>query len=140
MIELKGKNVTVLDGELKRRERKNRTYLMKLTNENLLFNYNLEAGRFEGREVPKDAHTGWESPVCQLRGHFLGHWLCRVYASTRKEVLDIHQSACIPSDSVYGPEIWSPGPVLVLVDGDPMQIKGSCEILYRHFSGLAKLF
>ncbi len=75
MIELKGKSVTVLDGELKRREQKNRAYLMKLTNENLLFNYVLEAGRFDGREVPKDAHTGWESPVCQLRGHFLGHWL-----------------------------------------------------------------
>lgn len=75
MIELKGKQVSVPDGEMKRREQQNRAYLMKLTNENLLFNYVLEAGRFNGREVPKDAHTGWESPVCQLRGHFLGHWL-----------------------------------------------------------------
>ena len=22
-----------------------------------------------------DMHWGWESPTCQLRGHFLGHWL-----------------------------------------------------------------
>jgi DUF1680 family protein len=75
MIELKGKNVTVIHEEMIRREKENRAYLMKLTNENLLMNYTLEAGRFDFRDVPKDAHSGWESPVCQLRGHFLGHWL-----------------------------------------------------------------
>lgn len=75
MIELKGRKVKVLDGELRRREAANRTYLMKLTSDNLLFNYRLEAGRFTGREIPPNAHGGWESPVCQLRGHFLGHWL-----------------------------------------------------------------
>ncbi len=26
-------------------------------------------------DQPKDIHWGWESPTCQLRGHFLGHWL-----------------------------------------------------------------
>ena len=75
MKELRGKNVQVFDGELRRREAANRAYLMKLTNDNLLFNFRLEAGRFTGREIPEDAHGGWESPVCQMRGHFLGHWL-----------------------------------------------------------------
>ena len=75
MIELKGNSVQILDGELKRREQQNRAYLMRLTNENLLFNYLLESGRYTGRGIPKDAHTGWESPICQQRGHFLGHWL-----------------------------------------------------------------
>ena len=75
MKALKGKNVKIYDGELKRRENANREYLMKLTSDNLLINFRLEAGRYPGRELPKDAHTGWESPVCQLRGHFLGHWL-----------------------------------------------------------------
>ncbi len=75
MIVLKGKNVTVHDGDLKRREAANKSYLMSLTNDNLLFNYRVEAGRFHGREIPKDAHGGWETPVCQIRGHFLGHWL-----------------------------------------------------------------
>lgn len=75
MIVLKGKNVTVHDGDLKRREAANKRYLMSLTNDNLLFNYRVEAGRFHGREIPKDAHGGWETPVCQIRGHFLGHWL-----------------------------------------------------------------
>lgn len=75
MEPLKGTNVLIRDGEIKRREAANRAYLMKLKNENLLFNYRLEAGRFSGRGIPDDAHGGWESPVCQLRGHFLGHWL-----------------------------------------------------------------
>jgi uncharacterized protein len=75
MKELKGKNVLISDNELKRREDANRTYLMKLTSDNLLFNYRLEAGRFSGRGIPEGAHDGWESPVCQIRGHFLGHWL-----------------------------------------------------------------
>src|SRR5699024_10428039 len=65
----------VRDGDLKRREQTNRNYLMSLTNDNLLFNYRVEAGRFHGREIPRDAHGGWETPVCQIRGHFLGHWL-----------------------------------------------------------------
>ncbi|MGB8453244.1 MAG: beta-L-arabinofuranosidase domain-containing protein [Anaerocolumna sp.] len=75
MEELKGKKVIIHDNELKRREKANREYLMKLTNHNLLMNFDLEAGRYTGRGIPEDAHTGWESPVCQLRGHFLGHWL-----------------------------------------------------------------
>lgn len=72
---LKGKSVVVHDGDLKRREEANRNYLLKLTNDNLLFNYRVEAGRYHGRDIPADAHGGWETPVCQIRGHFLGHWL-----------------------------------------------------------------
>ena len=75
MIQIKGKDTVIKDHELKRRERENREYLMRLTNENLLVNYQLEAGRYKGRELHENAHGGWESPVCQLRGHFLGHWL-----------------------------------------------------------------
>lgn len=75
MKELKSKQVRLRDNDLRRREASNREYLMKLTNDNLLINFKLEAGRFRGRGLSSDAHGGWESPVCQLRGHFLGHWL-----------------------------------------------------------------
>lgn len=75
MKELRGSKVIIRDGELRRREAANKDYLMKLKTDNLLINFKLEAGRYEGRELAADAHTGWESPVCQLRGHFLGHWL-----------------------------------------------------------------
>lgn len=75
MKELRGNKVITKDGELKRREGANKDYLMSLTTDNLLINFKLEAGRYAGREISQHAHTGWESPVCQLRGHFLGHWL-----------------------------------------------------------------
>ncbi len=67
--------VTLREGEFLRRRQANREYLLSLKNENLLLNFETEACRYWGRAVPLDAHTGWESPVCQLRGHFLGHWL-----------------------------------------------------------------
>ena len=45
IMELKGKNVRLKEGELLRREESNREYLMKLENRYLLRNYLLEAGR-----------------------------------------------------------------------------------------------
>lgn len=75
MKELLGKDVTVTEGELLRREEQNRMYLMKLQVPHLLRNYQLEAGRYSGRGADGEAFGGWEDPSCQLRGHFLGHWL-----------------------------------------------------------------
>lgn len=75
MLEIKGKNVIIKEGDLLRREQANRTYLMKLENKYLLRNYLLEAGRISGRGIDIHAMGGWEDPSCQLRGHFLGHWL-----------------------------------------------------------------
>lgn len=73
--EVKGSRVVVREGELLRREQDNRAYLMKLENQYLLRNYLLEAGRISGRGMDPHAMGGWEDPSCQLRGHFLGHWL-----------------------------------------------------------------
>lgn len=75
MKELKGKEVQLREGELLRREETNREYLMKLKNRYLVRNYLLEAGRYSGRGMDPNAMGGWEDPSCQLRGHFLGHWL-----------------------------------------------------------------
>ena len=63
----------------------NRTYVMSLANEHLLQNHYLEAGLWQTRSQPEGIHWGWESPTCQVRGHFLGHWLsaaARIWAST----------------------------------------------------------
>jgi DUF1680 family protein len=63
----------------------NRRYVMSLRSENLLQNHYMEAGLWGPRRKPEDCHWGWESPTCQLRGHFLGHWLSAaacIYAST----------------------------------------------------------
>ena len=75
MKEIKGSNVKLFEGELLRREERNREYLMKLKNVHLLRNFQLEAGRYTGRGSDGTAMNGWEDPSCQLRGHFLGHWL-----------------------------------------------------------------
>lgn len=75
MKEIKGTDVKLFDGNLLRREEQNREYLMKLKNAHLLRNFQLEAGRYTGRGSDNTAMNGWEDPSCQLRGHFLGHWL-----------------------------------------------------------------
>ncbi|HJD30750.1 MAG TPA: glycoside hydrolase family 127 protein [Candidatus Eisenbergiella stercorigallinarum] len=73
--ELDGRGTRLTDPVLLAREADNRSYMMHLENRFLLLNYNLEAGRDSSSDVPEGIHTGWEFPTCQLRGHFLGHWL-----------------------------------------------------------------
>lgn len=75
MEELMGESVILRDGELLRRSFANRKYLMSLKDEHLLRNYELEAGRFTNRCIDTETMGGWESSTCQLRGHFLGHYL-----------------------------------------------------------------
>ena len=67
-------NTALLPGLFKERADVNRAYLMELKTENLLQNFYLEACIRTERDIT-DMHLGWESPTCQLRGHFLGHWL-----------------------------------------------------------------
>lgn len=78
MKSLDGLNVKLQDGSLLQKEADNRSYLMELSSEALLQNYYHEAGlhwNYGGKSVK---HTGWEDPLCQLRGHFLGHYLSAV--------------------------------------------------------------
>ena len=67
--------VKLLPGLVQQRSAINRSYLLSLRSERLLQNYYLEAGLWTVPGKPEDCHWGWESPTCQLRGHFLGHWL-----------------------------------------------------------------
>ena len=86
LINVWGTGMELRDEELKRREKRNRKYLMDLKSENLLLNFNLEAGRFSCAYHPEGIHGGWEAQTCQLRGHFLGHWLsaaAMLYYSTK---------------------------------------------------------
>lgn len=75
MKELKGISVKLYEGEMLRREEENKKYLMSLENHYLLRSYLHEAGRVAGRGHDNNALDGWEDLSCQLRGHFLGHWL-----------------------------------------------------------------
>ena len=67
--------VKLLPGLFQQRLELNRAYMLSLTTDNLLQNHYLEAGLWVPRQRSKDIHWGWESPTCQVRGHFLGHWL-----------------------------------------------------------------
>jgi len=81
MQALKVSEVRLTNGLFKERENVNRDYLMELDNRALLQNFYLEAGiMLPGlQQIPNPeevyVHWGWESPSCQLRGHFLGHWM-----------------------------------------------------------------
>ncbi len=78
--------VRLLPGLIRDRFNLNREYVISLKTENLLQNHYMEAGLWSPRTEPgAHIHWGWESPTCQLRGHFLGHWLsaaASIYAST----------------------------------------------------------
>jgi len=75
MKEIRGQQVKIWEGDMRRREEANRQYLMKLDTPHLLRSYLHEAGRYSGRGADGEALGGWEDLSCQLRGHFLGHWL-----------------------------------------------------------------
>lgn len=93
----------LLDSVFKKRFNKNYDYMMNLRTDNLLRNYILEAGLWsysgnssttidpeEQLEDPSTWHWGWESVTCEIRGHFLGHWLSaasKIYKTTSDPAL-----------------------------------------------------
>ncbi len=65
----------LLPGEARNRRDRNRAYMMSLKNENLLLSHYIEAGLVRIRHKPEGIHWGWDSPLSDIRGTFLGHWL-----------------------------------------------------------------
>lgn len=72
---LRETHVVLHDAELLRRRRENRAYLMDLPVDKLLLHHRFEAGLDTRLSMEDDLHGGWEAPLCQVRGHFVGHWL-----------------------------------------------------------------
>jgi DUF1680 family protein len=64
-------DVRLLDGPLKDKVEANRKYLLSLDADRLLHVFRLNAN------LPTTAEPlgGWEKPDCELRGHFVGHYL-----------------------------------------------------------------
>jgi len=63
-----------------------RSYLYSLPNDRLAYNFRVTAG------IPTDADPlgGWEAPDCELRGHYVGHYLsscAMLHASTGDEAI-----------------------------------------------------
>lgn len=88
-------NVKLLPGLFQQRYELNKKYVMSLNNDKLLQNFYFEAGLEKGyimvqrhEQGVDDFYWGWDSPMNQLRGHFLGHWLSAaayMYAETKDE-------------------------------------------------------
>ena len=104
---LEQKNVNLLGGLFNDRFVLNRNYVASLRNENLLQNFLLEAGltSYQLRNSMngtansgEERHWGWESPTCQVRGQFLGHWLsaaARIWASTGDQEVKLKAEAVV---------------------------------------------
>ena len=128
-----GKKVVLRDGELLAKEFDNRSYLDELKSPALLQNFYQEAGLNQNFGSKHMAHTGWEDPSCQLRGHFLGHYLSacamRYFENGDEELLSkanhiVHElkrcqtengglwAASIPEKYFYwiarGKQVWAP--------------------------------
>ena len=73
--------VRLLDGPFKHAMELDQKYLLSLDVDRLLHNFRVNAG------LPSAAEPlgGWEDPKCELRGHFVGHYMSAcalMYAST----------------------------------------------------------
>ena len=101
-------DVTLGPGLFRDRADLNRRYLLGLDTHNLLQNHYLEAGMGSMRQMRNtmlgdtdhgdSRHWGWESPTCQVRGHFLGHWMsaaARTVAATGDKELAVKLDAVI---------------------------------------------
>lgn len=74
-------DVRLLDGPFKHAQDLDGAYLLSLDTDRLVRNFLVNAG------LPTDAKPlgGWEAPDCELRGHFVGHYLsacAQMFAAT----------------------------------------------------------
>ena len=86
--------VRLLDGPFKHAQELDHQYLLSLDPDRLLHTFRINAG------IPSSAKPlgGWEEPKCELRGHFVGHYLSAcalMYASTGDERLKQKAAAVV---------------------------------------------
>jgi len=87
-------DVRLLEGPFKHAMELDQKYLLSLDPDRLLHNFRINAG------LPSSAQPlgGWEEPKCELRGHFVGHYLSAcalMYASTGDERLKTKGQAVV---------------------------------------------
>ena len=78
--------VRLLDGPCLEAQEANRRYLHDLDADRLLYAFRTNAGL----EAPGEPLGGWEAPKCEVRGHFVGHYLSAcalMYASAGDSAL-----------------------------------------------------
>jgi hypothetical protein len=75
------RDVRLLDGPFRHAQELDHQYLLSLDPDRLLHNFRINAGLASSAQPL----GGWEAPDCELRGHFVGHYLsacAMMYAST----------------------------------------------------------
>lgn len=80
-------DVRLMDGPFLAAQEANRRYLHLLDADSLLYNFRVNAGL----PSPGSPYGGWERPDCEVRGHFVGHYLTAcalMVASTGDEALE----------------------------------------------------
>ena len=73
--------VRLLDGPFRHAQDLDGAYLLALDTERLVRNFRVNAGL----PTTAEALGGWEAPDCELRGHFVGHYMsacAQIYAAT----------------------------------------------------------
>lgn len=75
MLKKLSNSTHLLNGEQAARRDRNIRYMMSLKSENLLLSHYFEAGLVSYNYQPKDIHWGWDSPLSEIRGTVVGHWL-----------------------------------------------------------------
>ncbi|KAK6925666.1 Beta-L-arabinofuranosidase [Dillenia turbinata] len=77
-----------------RAQKTNLEYLLMLDVDSLVWSFRKTAGL----DTPGTAYGGWEAPTCELRGHFVGHYLSAsalMWASTHDRSLGEKMSAVV---------------------------------------------
>ncbi|KAM3741098.1 hypothetical protein ACB098_08G150500 [Castanea mollissima] len=77
-----------------RAQQTNLEYLLLLDEDSLVWSFRKTAGL----PTPGNAYGGWEKPDCELRGHFVGHYLSAsalMWASTHNDALKQKMSAVV---------------------------------------------
>ena len=87
-------DVTLQAGSLADAREWNRSFLMRQSNDRLLHNFRINAG------LPSSVTPlgGWEDPTCELRGHFVGHYLSAcalLYAATGDAAIKAKSDALV---------------------------------------------
>ncbi|XAR60296.1 hypothetical protein NMG60_11033607 [Bertholletia excelsa] len=77
-----------------RAQQTNLKYLLMLDVDSLVWSFRKTAGL----PTPGEPYKGWEDPNCELRGHFVGHYMsasAQMWASTNNRILQKKMSAVV---------------------------------------------
>jgi DUF1680 family protein len=136
--------VRLLDGPFKHAMELDEQYLLSLDTDRLLHNFRVNAGLSSNAQPL----GGWEAPDCELRGHFVGHYLSAcalMYASTGdkrfKEKGDVIVAGLAECDAKLGSGYLSAYPESFIDRVEkPSRVWAPYYTLHKIFAGLEDMY